>query len=155
MHLSRDDARLARLIEQSIPDSLRLAKHPDAELVNLAIATVLLAIKESHSFTLRGQRNDVREALDGYFHHTFAPHIAQEDEDWNAMKGRAASADEIRKELHNAIGEAVQQFKHESESAHHSAYEKAMAAFRANPHAVVSDIPGTTLEDRIKQGSEE
>lgn len=155
MHLSRDDNRLAKLIEESIPDSLRLAKHPDAELVNLAIATVLLAIKESSSLTLRGQRHDIREALEGYFGHTFAPHIAKEDEDWGALQSKAKSAEDIRKELHEAIGQAVHEFKQGAEEAHASAYEKAMAAFRANPRAVLSDIVGTTAADRIAQKLEE
>ena len=158
MHLSRDDERVARLIEQAIPDSLRLAKHPDAELVNLAIATVLLAVRDSHSFTLRGQRNDVRNALEGYFAHTFAPHIAQEDEDWSSMKARAASADEIRKELHTAIGDAVHAFKEHSEGLSKSQqeqYDRMMAAYRANPRGVVLDLPGHTPEDIVAKAEAE
>lgn len=101
------DERLAKLIEGSIPDSLRLAKHPDAELVNLAIATVLAAIEDSSAFTLRGQRKDIRKALETYYESHYAPHIAKEDEDWGSLKARAETAEKLRKHLKEDIREAI------------------------------------------------
>ena len=82
----------AKLIESMIPDSLRLAGHPDAELVNRAIATVIVAMDESSAMTLRGMAKAVRHALEGYYQGVYQPHIAKEDEDWSALKARAEAA---------------------------------------------------------------
>lgn len=82
----------AKLIESMIPDSLRLAGHPDAELVNRAIATVIVAMDESSAMTLRGMAKDVRRALEGYYQGVYQPHVAKEDEDWSALKARAEAA---------------------------------------------------------------
>ena len=82
----------ARIIQKAIPDSLRLNEHPDAKLVCDAIATVLVAIRESDSITLNGQATDINAALSKYDESVFKPHITQEDEDWNAVKAKAALA---------------------------------------------------------------
>jgi len=82
----------ARIIQKAIPDSLRLNEHPDAKLVCDAIATVLVAIRESDSITLNGQATDINAALSKYDESVFKPHITQEDEDWNAIKAKAALA---------------------------------------------------------------
>ena len=79
----------ARLIEKAIPDELRLAPHPDAALVNEAIATVITAIDESDSLTLAGKMRDVRKALMVFYAGTYTKHISEEDELWNATKAKA------------------------------------------------------------------
>lgn len=84
--------KTAVLIERCIPDSLRLADHPDAAIVNQAIATVLTAWNESDSLTDASRAKDVHKALEAYFANVYQPHISKEDEDWNALKKRAESA---------------------------------------------------------------
>lgn len=82
----------AKLIEGMIPDELRLASHPDAALVNEALATAITAMNESDSISLAGMRADVRKALTAYFGGTFSKHISEEDEAWGAMKAKVESA---------------------------------------------------------------
>jgi hypothetical protein len=82
----------AKLIEGMIPDELRLASHPDAALVNEALATAITAMNESDSISLAGMRADVRKALTAYFNGTFSKHISEEDEAWGKMKAKAESA---------------------------------------------------------------
>lgn len=87
----------AKLIEGMIPDELRLAPHPDAALVNEAIATVLTAMDESDALTLAGKSRDVRKALLAFYNGTYVKHIAEEDELWTSMQ---AKAEKYRPEAH-------------------------------------------------------
>ena len=84
-------AHSAKLIERMIPDSLRLADHPDAAIVNAAVATVITAINESDAMTLSGASKDVHAALQRYYESVYVPHIAKEDEDWNGLKSQVES----------------------------------------------------------------
>jgi len=93
----------ARLIEKAIPDELRLASHPDAALVNEAIATVLTAMDESDSLTLAGKMKDVRKALMVYYTGTFTKHISEEDEAWGKMKGEAEANKGVIEELRSRV----------------------------------------------------
>jgi hypothetical protein len=86
----------AEFIEASIPDKLRLAEHPDAELINRMIATALLAYRNSDSVWEKNKCKDINFALLKAYEEVFAPHIAKEDEDWNALKSKASEVDSLR-----------------------------------------------------------
>ncbi len=83
-------ATLAELIEKGVPDELRLAAHPDGQMVNSVIATILYAINESERITTFGRMTDVNAALVVWNREVFAPHIAKEDEDWGAKDAKIA-----------------------------------------------------------------
>lgn len=87
----------AQLIEKAIPDELRLAPHPDAALINEALATVIVALNNSDYLTLSGKMNDVRKALLAFHSGTYVKHIAEEDELWTSMQ---AKAEKYRPEAH-------------------------------------------------------
>lgn len=87
----------AQLIEKAIPDELRLAPHPDAALINEALATVIVALNNSDYLTLSGKMNDVRKALLAFYNGTYVKHIAEEDELWTSIQ---AKAEKYRPEAH-------------------------------------------------------
>lgn len=93
----------AKLIEGMIPDELRLASHPDAALVNEALATAITAMNESDSISLAGMRADVRKALTAYFNGTFSKHISEEDEAWGKMKGEVEAHKGVIEELRSRV----------------------------------------------------
>lgn len=84
----------AQFIEKCIPDSLRLAKHQDAELVNSAIATALLAYRKALRDNVWEKNicSDVAMALSGFMEGTYTPHISQENEDWSKLQLEAEEA---------------------------------------------------------------
>lgn len=84
----------AAFIEKCIPDSLRLAKHQDAELVNSAIATALLAYRKALRDNVWEKNicSDVAMALSGFMEGTYTPHISQENEDWSKLQLEAEEA---------------------------------------------------------------
>lgn len=140
----------AKLIESMIPDSLRLAGHPDAELVNRAIATVIVAMDESSAMTLRGMAKDVRRALEGYYQGVYQPHIAKEDEDWSALKTKAqayekSEADILRARLSKLWDEkesVYQDYRREESSRERRTLVEAM-------DAVIAEID--SVEKRLEE----
>ena len=84
----------AEFVEKCIPDSLRLAKHQDAELVNQAIATALLAYRKALRDNVweKNIASDIARAMSGYMESVYVPHIAKEEEDWGKLQLEAEEA---------------------------------------------------------------
>ncbi len=87
-------ASTAHLIEKGIPASIRNAEHPDGKMIASMAATIIHALNESDNMTVNGMMTDVHKALERWNTEVFVPHIAQEDEDWGALKAKAALAPE-------------------------------------------------------------
>lgn len=84
----------SKFVELCIPDSLRLAKHQDAALVNLAIATTLIAYRKAIRDNVweKNQASDIARAIAGFMESAYVPHISQEEEDWGKLQLEAEEA---------------------------------------------------------------
>jgi hypothetical protein len=84
----------SKFVELCIPDSLRLAKHQDAALVNLAIATTLIAYRKAIRDNVweKNQASDIARAIAGFMESAYVPHISQEEEDWTSLQKKAEEA---------------------------------------------------------------
>lgn len=84
----------SKFVELCIPDSLRLAKHQDAALVNLAIATTLIAYRKAIRDNVweKNQAADIARAIAGFMESAYVPHISQEEEDWGKLQLEAEEA---------------------------------------------------------------
>ena len=84
----------AKFIELCIPDSLRLAEHQDAALVNEAIATTLMAYRKALRDNVweKNIAADINRAMNAYMEGTYVPHISKENEDWSKLQLEAEEA---------------------------------------------------------------
>ena len=84
----------AKFIEACIPDSLRLAQHQDAALVNEAIATALLAYRRAMRDNVweKNIASDIAKAMSAYMESSYLPHISKENEDWSKLQLEAEEA---------------------------------------------------------------
>ena len=84
----------AKFIEACIPDSLRLAEHQDAALVNEAIATTLMAYRKALRDNVweKNIAADINRAMTAYMEGTYVPHISKENEDWSKLQLEAEEA---------------------------------------------------------------
>jgi len=84
----------AEFIEKCIPDSLRLAEHQDAALVNEAIATTLMAYRKALRDNVweKNIAADINRAMTAYMEGTYVPHISKENEDWSKLQLEAEEA---------------------------------------------------------------
>jgi hypothetical protein len=84
----------AKFIEACIPDSLRLAEHQDAALVNEAIATALLAYRRAMRDNVweKNIASDIAKAMSAYMESGYLPHISKENEDWSKLQLEAEEA---------------------------------------------------------------
>jgi hypothetical protein len=84
----------AKFIEACIPDSLRLAEHQDAALVNEAIATALLAYRKAMRDNVweKNIASDIAKAMTAYMESAYVPHISKENEDWSKLQLEAEEA---------------------------------------------------------------
>lgn len=89
--MTRDD-KVAILVEQWIPDSLRLSEDHDARLVSSAITAVIGAIYDSDRITMKAQSPEVREALSRWTDTIYAEHMAKEREHYSSIEEKASRA---------------------------------------------------------------
>jgi hypothetical protein len=84
----------SKFVELCIPDSLRLAEHQDAALVNEAIATTLMAYRKALRDNVweRNIAADINRAMSAFMEGTYVPHISKENEDWSNLQLEAEEA---------------------------------------------------------------
>lgn len=89
--MNRDD-RVALLVTQYIPDSLRLSTNKDAQLVSSALTVLIGAMHDSERMTLKGMASDGRNALEAWESTIFRDHVAAEESDYASLTDKASRA---------------------------------------------------------------